>query len=197
MAVKSIKMPAINSTDVKDLSLRHKLFIDMYLVLNVSLAECYKMSFLSNESVSVRERKAKDILRSEDGVKYTKIRQAELEGYYFGGEETESVDRPKTVAEAMKELTPNFIEKMYSAATNPSDPNYDDTYKMFIQKSMKDIQTDKLSNPPLRYLAESCSECRYKLFVEKQGVIDECKRCRYKEYANQNGVIYTHKNQLK
>ena len=47
--------------------------------------------------------------------------------------------RAETVAEAMSDLTPNFIDKIYSAATNPTDPNYDDTYKMFLQKSIKDL----------------------------------------------------------
>ena len=85
---KTIKMPPINTSEAKDLSLRHKLFIDMYLVLNTSLSECYKMAFLSNESVSVRERKAKDILRSEDGASYVDFRRKELDSHYFGDDDS-------------------------------------------------------------------------------------------------------------
>lgn len=193
---KTLKMPSINTSVVKDLSLRHKLFIDMYLVLNTSLSECYKMAFLSNESTSVRDRKGRDILRSGDGAAYVALRRKELESHYFGDDESNKKPRAETVAEAMSDLTPNFIEKIYSAATNPTDPNYDDTYKMFLQKSIKDLQTDRLAKPPLRYLASTCNECRYKLFVESDGVFDECSVCKYKEYANKNGVIYSYKNQL-
>lgn len=193
---KTIKMPPISTSEAKDLSLRHKLFIDMYLVLNTSLSECYKMAFLSNESVSVRERKAKDILRSEDGASYVDFRRKELDSHYFGDDDSKKKPRAETVAEAMSDLTPNFIDKIYSAATNPTDPNYDDTYKMFLQKSIKDLQTDRLAKPPLRYLAATCNECRYKLFVESDGIFDECSVCKYKEYANKNGVIFSYKNQL-
>jgi len=60
---------------------------------------------------------------------------------------------------------------------------------------MKDIQMNKTSEPPRRYLPEICDQCRYKLFCEKE-CTDECPSCNYKKYANEHGVEFSHKTQL-
>lgn len=49
--------------------------------------------------------------------------------------------------------------------------------------------------PPKRYLAITCSECRYKTFIEKE-CDDICEICKYKQYANENGVQYKSEEQL-
>jgi hypothetical protein len=50
---------------------------------------------------------------------------------------------------------------------NRNDPNFGDTMKLFLAKNLKDIQMNSLSEPPRRYLPQSCDSCRYKIFVEE------------------------------
>ena len=54
---------------------------------------------------------------------------------------------------------------------------------------------DKTASPPMRYLPESCSTCRYKLFVEDNAE-DECNRCKYRKFGIANGLKFDYKNQL-
>lgn len=54
---------------------------------------------------------------------------------------------------------------------------------------------DAAVEPPRRYLAVSCGECRYKAFCEEH-CDDLCAVCKYKLYANENGVHYETKEQL-
>ncbi len=90
-----------------------------------------------------------------------------------------------------------FIDEFSAIMKNRNDPNFADTMKVFLAKSLKDIQMDKTASPPMRYLPESvCGGCRYKLFVEKE-CEDECTRCKYREFGEANGLHYDHKTQLK
>ena len=42
---------------------------------------------------------------------------------------------------------------------------------------------------PRRYLPETCSRCRYRLFCEED-TVDECQFCKYRKFANDRGVEY-------
>lgn len=196
--MRSLKIPAGINERHWNLSERERFFLDLTIMTDQLPSELYQMVFVSGETQVQRSRKATAILNSTDGREYTELRSKQLVKWYGGDEAQEDKGgkaKPKTIEEAFADLAPTFIKELYTIMENRNDAAFADTMKLFLAKSLKDIQTDKMSDPPRRYLPEICYNCRYKAFCESQ-CDDECEVCRYKKYANENGVVYDHKNQL-
>ena len=196
--MKSLKLPS-TPTGI-NLESRDKLFLDLVIMTNEIPGELYRMVFISNETQVSATRKAGMLMNSMEGKAYLEKRKKLLEEWYFPDhveKETGKVSKlkPKTIEEAIADLTPVFIEEFSAIMKNRNDPNFADTMKVFLAKSLKDIQMDKTASPPMRYLPESCSTCRYKLFVENNAE-DECGRCKFKNFGVANGLNYDHKTQL-
>ena len=167
--MKSLKLPS-TPTD-SQLESRQMFFLDLTLTTNELPGELYRMVFISNETQVSASRKAGGLINSLEGKSYLERRKKQLEEWYFPTEvesTTGKKAKPKTIEEAISDLTPTFIDEVSMIMRNRNDPNFADTMKVFLAKSLKDIQMDKTTSPPLRYLPESCSGCRYKAFVEKE-----------------------------
>lgn len=52
-----------------------------------------------------------------------------------------------------------------------------------------------IQEQPRRYLPETCSQCRYRLFCEEK-CEDECVYCKYKSFAEEHGLELTPETQL-
>ena len=48
---------------------------------------------------------------------------------------------------------------------------------------------------PQRFLAERCSDCRYRVFCEQE-CEDLCQYCRYRTFGEESGVHYENKDML-
>lgn len=198
--MKSLKLPApINATTIRMAS-DEMFFLDLTIMTNELPGELYRRVFITNETQVSAQRKAAALMSSVEGKTYIEKRRRQLEEWYFPeqSEQREGITRKaktKTIEEALNDLQPTFIEELYATMQNRNDPNFGDTMKVFLAKSLKDIQMDKTAVPPLRYLPETCGQCRYKLFCENE-CENECVVCNYKKYAEENGIFYDHKNQL-
>lgn len=195
--MKSLKLP--NPENPQNFRLRsdEMFFLDLIIMTNENPAELYRRVFITSETPVSASRKAAVLMNSVEGKTYTESRRAQLESWYFPGEHDKHKEKIKhaTIEDALNDLQPTFINELYAIMNNRSDPNFADTIKIFLTKSIKDIQMDKTATPPLRYLPENCGSCRYKLFIEKE-VEDECSRCKYREFGQKNGLNYDHRTQL-
>lgn len=196
--MRSLKLPS-TPTEPK-IESRDKFFLDMVIMTNERPGELYRMVYISQETQVSASRKAGALINSIEGKAYIEKRKKQLEEHYFPEDVAKVTGvkfKPKTIEEAIVDLTPVFIDEFSAIMKNRNDPNFADTMKVFLAKSLKDIQMDKTASPPMRYLPESvCGGCRYKLFVEKE-CEDECTRCKYREFGEANGLHYDHKTQLK
>ncbi len=196
--MRSLKLPS-TPTESK-IESRDKFFLDMVIMTNELPGELYRMVYISQETQVSASRKAGALIKSIEGKAYIEKRKKQLEEHYFPEDVAQVTGvkvKPKTIEEAIVNLTPVFIDEFSAIMKNRNDPNFADTMKVFLAKSLKDIQMDKTASPPMRYLPESvCGGCRYKLFVEKE-CEDECTRCKYREFGEANGLHYDHKTQLK
>lgn len=194
--MKSLQVPSTLRESHWQLNERDKFFLDLTIMFNMLPAELYRMVYISQETQVMASKKANAIMRSTDGKEYIELRTKQLiEWYGNDGESSNGKAKAKTMEEAFVDLSPTFISELYTIMQNRNDPSYADTVKLFLAKSLKDIQMDKSTDPPRRYLPESCANCRYKTFCEEQ-CEDVCEICKYKEYSNQNGVYYDYKSQL-
>lgn len=195
--MRSLKLPS-TPTEPK-IESRDKFFLDMVIMTNELPGELYRMVYISQETQVSASRKAGALIKSIEGKAYIEKRKKQLEEHYFPEDVAKVTGvkfKPKTIEEAIVDLTPVFIDEFSAIMKNRNDPNFADTMKVFLAKSLKDIQMDKTASPPMRYLPESCSTCRYKLFVENSAE-DECGRCKFKSFGVANGLNYDHKTQLK
>ena len=196
--MRSLKLPS-TPTESK-IESRDKFFLDMVIMTNELPGELYRMVYISQETQVSASRKAGALIKSIEGKAYIEKRKKQLEEHYFPEDVAQVTGvkvKPKTIEEAIADLTPVFIDEFSAIMKNRNDPNFADTMKVFLAKSLKDIQMDKTASPPMRYLPESCNApCRYKAFVEKE-CEDECTRCKYREFGEANGLHYDHKTQLK
>jgi len=195
--MRSLKLPSTPSDSRLDT--RQMFFLDLTLISNELPGELYRMTFITNETQVSASRKAGALINSMEAKAYLEQRKKQLEEHYYP-EDSEKVAgkkvKPKTIEDAIADLTPVFIDEFSAIMKNRNDPNFADTMKVFLAKSLKDIQMDKTASPPLRYLPEAiCGTCRYKVFVENE-CDDECTRCKYKEFGESHGLFYNHKTQL-
>lgn len=195
--MRSLKLPS-TPTDSK-IESRDKFFLDMVIMTNELPGELYRMVYISQETQVSASRKAGALINSIEGKVYIEKRKKQLEEHYFPEDIAQVTGvkvKPKTIEEAISDLTPVFIDEFSAIMKNRNDPNFADTMKVFLAKSLKDIQMDKTASPPMRYLPESCRTCRYKLFVE-ENTEDACKRCKYRDFGESNGLHFDYKNQLR
>ena len=167
--MKSLKLPSV-PTDTR-MNARDLFFLDLTLISNELPGELYRMCFISQETQVSASRRAGALTNSIEGKAYLEKRKKQLEENYFPEaveQETGKKSKPKTIEDAIADLTPVFIDEFSHIMRNRNDPNFADTIKVFLAKSLKDVQLDRSAAPPLRYLPESCAQCRYKIFVENE-----------------------------
>jgi hypothetical protein len=170
--MRSLKLPSPPNMNGVRMHSDEMFFLDLTIMTNELPGELYRRVFLSNETQLSATRKATALMSSIPGKAYIERRKKQLEAYYYPeqAEAAEAISKQakgKTIEDAIADLQPTFIEELYATMQNRNDPNFGDTMKLFLAKNLKDIQMNSLSEPPRRYLPQSCDSCRYKIFVEE------------------------------
>lgn len=211
--IDSLKLPPAPKNPHWALTERQMHFLDLTILFNTRLDELYKMAFLSSESPTRIMKLALSITQSSDGREYVGQRETQLKRHFAAltpavagysavtdldvvmpGKSAKE-DDGRDIEEILAEMMPNAIKDMKRILNDRSDPNYNDTLKIFITKLVKEASMEKAAMAPMRYLPEVCNNCRYKLFVE-ENIEDECIHCKYKAFGLKNGLRYDHKTQL-
>lgn len=173
-------------------------FCDLYITSHKLPEEIFQMTHGGAFTATDRRRKAGTMLSDSRIKAFIQNRTIQLNEWFFGdgtGETRSVSEEPRSIEDVMVKNQARVIEAIDEILQNRSDPNYADVVKLHLQKLLKDVEMDRVAEPPRRYLPESCDLCRYKLFVE-ESCIDECKRCKYRKFGEENGLTYDHKNQL-
>ena len=174
-------------------------FCDLYLMTHKLPGEIYAMSHATAFTAIECQKRAGALLADRKIKNYLEEREAQLNEWYFGKSSSSTGvirdETPKTVEEIMAKNQSRVLEAIDGILQNTKDPNYSDVVKLHLQKMLKDIEMDRIADPPQRYLPESCLTCRYKVFVEGE-CTDECQRCKYKKFGEESGLYYDHKTQL-
>lgn len=186
------KIPFIDGDVSLGLTKDEKLCIIAYMVLPIEAWRIYDMFiypkvkktgvFLKNESKlffssHAAEKYMQEVNRVMSGVPLVKqektvISQEELE---------QKIEQSSLVLQSL------VCDRLRDA----NDPEFLDLAKLFM-KEVYDKTKDESISPPMRILAENCSNCRYKIAIENN-FIDECVRCKYQI----NSLIkYSYKDQL-
>ena len=191
---KTFKVPAQPQKKIWSLSPKEMLFLDFTIFFSINHWELYKMVVKSDITDAQCRLRASALMTSFDGKDYIETRITQMSEFYWP-EKEEVKDRKRGKDGFSEDFVPNVIKKLETIVNNPEDPNYFEGIKVALNKVLKDMQSENLSEPPQRYLPENCDACRYKVFCEQQ-CEDECTICKYRKYANENGVIYDYKDQL-
>ena len=136
------------------------------------------------------------LLTSMDGADYLALRRTQLANHFFGDRITKKAPKERDEHGFSKNFNQSVIEKMEAILEDSKSEAYIDALKLAFNKVSKEISTGGMVDPPMRYLPENCTDCRYKNFVETEMAYDECKICRYRDFAHKNDVFFSHQHQL-
>lgn len=185
-----VKLPDPNIRPDSIITQADALMLDVYILTGMKWADVW-MLFKGKTGTKVsNSAKASQFLGLHDVKIYIEERCKQLNAYIDKKPETKK-DKPKNTEEDMEYIA----HLMFEYAKDPSNPVHFDALKAVFPKIMNYLGTDAKQEPPKRYIAATCSNCRYRQFCEQE-CVDECEKCRYKEYANEHGVVYTPQNQL-
>lgn len=197
------------------LTQRHTTFLDMTIILPYQHCELYKMVFISAETPVRLQKLASAVVSSADGREYLQSRTAQLTAHFFGetpmimrfGTHPDIVDGQKTdqqipehvpektVDEILAGMIPKAVKDLQDILKNKNDPNYNDAFRVVLQKIVKDISTEKGARPPVRYLPETCAQCAYNQWINANCEI-LCHKCKYKKFGDSKGVSFDLKNMM-
>jgi hypothetical protein len=195
--MKELKLPAAPLQIRSNLTDKDVMFFDMYIMFEQPPGDLYRLAYMSLESPVQLMKRAGAALASSAGKEYIQRRTIQLNEWFFDVPDETAAPKKKatTAEEAITSLTPRFIEELENIMKNRNDPNFSTMMEVYLKKVMKDIEMDRSATPPLRYLPETCANCRYKLFIDKE-CEDECKRCKYRKFGVESGLLYDHQTQL-
>lgn len=195
----NLKAPPPSLAMKSNITSRDVNFCDMYLLTHNTPAEIYQMTYGGAYTTVDCTRKVGALMQDPRIKRYLEDRERQLNEWYFGKADgmidNTKPEAPKSVEEIMAKNQSRVLEAIDGILQNTKDPNYSDVVKLHLQKMLKDIEMDRIADPPQRYLPESCLACRYRVFVEGE-CTDECQRCKYKKFGEEEGLHYDHKTQL-
>lgn len=197
--MRNLRMPKPNILDDSPLTEREMLLFDLSIITPVPETSLYKIIIDPKVTISVARKEYTALRMTNAAMEYIASRKAQLEEYYF------SVDNKNGFDDDEVELGEDgfpvgFSEKVIKLLNNqldkPDSDEFKDALKLAFQKVSKDLEVGKSSDPPLRYLPETCSECRYRAFCESENVEDMCESCKFKHFSNSKNINYTYKEQF-
>lgn len=179
------------------------LVCDIYMLTEMEFWQAYRLVYgkttirngkVVDQSGTYTKAQANLLLEHEDIQSYLKSRYAQLTAPNTAAQEDLEDFEKNGFSPA---LVNKVMKKLEEAIDNgPQSPIYLDALKVVANKIFKDMELRNLAEPPVRYLAETCSECRYRKFVEED-CDDDCTKCRYRDYALGEGVEYDGKEQFR
>ena len=189
-SISGIRLPSRPNKPIWSLGEKEKMFLDITLFDFDEPWRLFQLIFLPNASTYKCKSECSALLNSMDAKDYISERIKQIDSIFF----------PKQGDEMAEKLPDNINEIILNQAwktVKASGFKDSKEWEVFLTKVVKDMNTESAMEPPRRYLAETCSSCRYKLFCE-EAVEDECPLCKYKEFALEHGCEeFDHKNQLK
>lgn len=109
--------------------------------------------------------------------------------------DTDAPKKPQTLEERKARAKTKLVEFAMSIADDiehADDPEF--VLKVADKAGLLDTE-EEVEVQPQRFLAERCSDCRYRVFCERE-CEDLCQYCRYKSFGEDNGVHYENKDML-
>ena len=189
--------------EVWTLGKKQKTFLDLSIFGLCESWILYKALLCdAKTTVFAAKRDCSAFLASMDAQDYVRMRTKQIDNLFWGEKKKPAADGPGG-EELNDEGLPSDWRKvlMSEAWKNIKNNNFSaegEEWKLFVQKALKEIETDTVDDPPKRYLAETCSKCRYRIFCEGEDVEDVCERCKYRDFALEKGSEkYDQKNQLR
>ena len=187
--LKAMKMPERPRNPLWNLTEKELVFLDLNFFGFMESWRLYKY-IVEPEVTDYKAKQSCSALFADiDAGDYLQQRSTQIERLFWPNEHEEELALPENVdkvvlIEAWKKLVAgNFGEG--------------EEYTLFLKKALVSLESNIQVDPPRRYLAETCGECRYKKFCE-ENLEDECPDCRYREFALEKGCEeYDYKNQLK
>jgi hypothetical protein len=187
--ITGIKFPPRPSKPIWTLGEKEKMFLDMTLFDFDEAWKIFQLVFMPNATAYKCKTECNNLLGSMDAKDYLTERVRQVDEIFFPKQGDDTAEK---IPDNINEIILNQAWKRVKAGGFKDS----EEWKVFLTKVVKDMNTDSVMEPPRRYLAETCSACRYKVFCEGE-VEDECPLCKYKEYALEHGCEeYDHKTQL-
>lgn len=202
-----IKRPATNEGT---LTAEDMLLCDIFILSNLEFWEAYKLVFgettvykgkVTVKTTQAIKRQAEIYSSRSELREYLEKRSKQLAALVAADGPSISPNKLKEVAKSedgtgfSAGFASNVIRKIEEAVDEPTSPIHFDAIKLAATKVMKDLEVKDNFEPPVRYLPETCSNCRCKKFCE-DNCEDLCKLCRYREFAESQGVHYEDNDML-
>lgn len=172
---------------------QEKLFLDINLFGLVESWILYRLIVEPNVTDHRAKQRCSSLLNSLDVKEYMGIRVKQVESAIWrkAGDEDEEEDN-----ELPKDVNKVVLLEAWRKIKNSNFSGDSEEWKLFLKKVLSDMEKNVALEPPRRYLAETCGECRYKHYCE-ENTEDECLFCKYRDFALKNGSEeYEYKNQL-
>lgn len=126
---------------------------------------------------------------------YIDAYKATIEGLLSGSgkakEEEKSGSLEERKAKAKAKAT-EFAITLADNIENASDPDF--VLKLLDKVGILD-SGEEVEVAPQRFLAERCSDCRYRVFCEQE-CEDLCQYCRYRAFGEESGIHYENRDML-
>lgn len=133
------------------------------------------------------------LFNNPDAVRYLNARKGQIIVAFTG----EGVEEGEEPVEEELGFDNNDKANMLKIIKNElrrgsADSMNKDVLSKIIAFVMNDMNSENKIEAPRIYLPESCTECRYKKFVDAE-CEDDCSKCNYQRFGKDNGMNWDHK----
>lgn len=107
----------------------------------------------------------------------------------------DDIKKPQTLEERKARAKTKLVEFAMNLADNIDQADDPEFVLKMADKCDLLGGDEEVEVQPQRFLAERCSDCRYRVFCEQE-CEDLCQYCKYKSFGEKNGVHFENKDQL-
>lgn len=187
--LKNLKMPERPKILLCGLTEKEMLFLDLNFFGVIESWRLYKHIVDPNVTDYKAKQSCSSLFNDIDAVSYLEQRSRQIEIHLW----------PEEATDEDFSLPPNadkiVILEAWKKLKNGNFGNSEE-WTLFLKKALASIENNVDIEPPRRYLAETCGECRYRAYCE-ENLEDECPACKYREYALKKGCEeFNYTNQL-
>jgi len=167
--MKNLKLPSRSSVvrDYFDFMDSEYLFLDFTLILDIPAFQCYQLAFPNVKGTPTQiKARARELMNMPSAKEYLEVRGKQLEKHYFSTDaDTEAVSK---VVEEVKALPENWKDVLYSNAWRMVEEGQMEakSVELLFKKALTEIEVGEVVELPRRYLPTTCSDCRYRQWIE-------------------------------
>ncbi|MEG1289536.1 MAG: hypothetical protein RRY36_05215 [Bacteroidaceae bacterium] len=200
MGLQDLTLPNRDKLSLNSLTETELSFLDYTLFSVMPHFDLHRLMFPLGVTKERQRQRMSALLSGQEGAKYLKERKKQLIKHFIGEPSVIPVD---TAIENTKDTLDFGEDDMINAMKiikrelklGSADSMNKEVLAKIMSYVMSKIETTSKPESPRMYLAESCTNCRYKVFVGKE-CEDECTRCNYKKFGEDNGVSWDYKDML-